>query len=112
MEDRRRGISPEVYNRKCEVSLESEWAAYAQGKGSHADLSRQFEKTSFSIASHCCFELCKVPRRSHTVLSHYAEAHCTHLRISFDLENTFNLNSKGLEQISRVMVGDLAAWPH
>lgn len=24
----------------------------------------------------------------------------------------FNFNSRGLEQISRVMVGDLAAWPH
>lgn len=24
----------------------------------------------------------------------------------------FNLSSKGLEQISRVMAGDLAAWPH
>lgn len=69
---------------------------YARGKGSHADPSRQGEKTSFSTASRCCFELCQVPRRSHTVLSRCAEVHCTHLRISFDLENTFQSQQEGI----------------
>lgn len=52
------------------------------------------------------------PGISHTVPSDYAEAHCTVSGSALIWKTHFNLNSKGLEQISRVMVRDLAAWPH